>query len=66
MLIYKETQHFYEGDFLENQKHGKGKETYADGSYFHGEFALDQKHGRGKFVFADRSYYEGDFFKDFI
>ena len=40
-------------------KWGKGKYTYADGSYYAGQFHKNMRSGAGKFVWADGSVYEG-------
>ena len=38
----------YEGQFLKGKKHGYGKFTWADGSYYEGEYKNDQKEGDGR------------------
>ena len=37
----------YEGQMINNQFNGDGKETYADGSSFKGSFINGKKDGRG-------------------
>ena len=43
----------YEGDWMEDLKHGHGKEENADGSGYEGEYRMGQKQGNGSYVFAD-------------
>lgn len=40
-------------------QHGKGKETWADGSKYEGEYWAGKKQGFGKYIWADSSQYEG-------
>jgi len=37
----------YEGRYCDGKKHGKGKLTFADGSYYEGEFVGNEICGRG-------------------
>lgn len=51
----------YEGEWLENKKHGYGEVTYADGDHYEGYWAHDQKHGQGKCTWGeDGSVREGE------
>jgi len=47
---------YYEGEFCEDEKDGKGKYTWAsgahDGDYYEGEWCEDDMHGYGKKVLA--------------
>lgn len=38
---------FYEGEFYKNEKHGKGKLTFNDGSYYEGYFIRGDPSGYG-------------------
>lgn len=38
----------YEGEWKNNKKHGKGKETYPEGSVYEGYFENGYKNGPGK------------------
>ena len=42
----------YEGEFKSNQRHGKGKQTYKNGSVYEGLFEKDvaMEEARGKMV----------------
>lgn len=40
----------YEGQYLRNQRHGKGKMTWIDGTFYEGEWKFGQRNGYGKFV----------------
>eukprot|EP00826_Nyctotherus_ovalis_P033705 TRINITY_DN2744_c0_g2_i1.p1 TRINITY_DN2744_c0_g2~~TRINITY_DN2744_c0_g2_i1.p1 ORF type:complete len:150 (+),score=27.90 TRINITY_DN2744_c0_g2_i1:73-522(+) len=50
---------FYEGWWVDDLQHGKGKETWADGSKYEGEYWNGKKQGFGKYEWADGSKYEG-------
>ena len=39
--------------------HGKGKDTWPDGSYYEGDYAHGKKNGYGKIVWTKNSFYEG-------
>lgn len=50
------------GDWIDDQQHGFGKETWEQGKIkFEGEYREGKKMGRGRYEWADGSYYEGDF-----
>ncbi|XP_004945158.1 radial spoke head 10 homolog B isoform X2 [Gallus gallus] len=51
----------YMGDFVNGERHGRGKFIYASGAVYDGEWAHNKKHGKGKFVFKNGSIYEGEF-----
>lgn len=40
-MTYKD-QGTYEGDFFENQRHGKGKRVYQNGDFYLGSWEHDQ------------------------
>lgn len=50
-----------EGTFEDDRLHGKGKQTYNNGSYYEGEFNMGQIHGNGKYCFSDTEWVEGEF-----
>ncbi len=56
--LYKDDK--YNGEFLDNKLHGKGKCTFADGSIYEGDWQDNKLHGKGKRTFAGGSIYEGD------
>lgn len=54
----------YTGQFIENQKYGKGILVYADQQIYEGDFVKDKRHGKGKQIMISGQKYEGDFFED--
>lgn len=53
----------YEGDYLNDKKHGYGVFRWPSGNYYEGEFCEDERHGKGRMVWTDGSEYEGDWFR---
>lgn len=51
----------YEGTWMNDLKHGTGKQRYPDGSTYVGEFAQGFEHGNGIRTYADKLRYEGRF-----
>ena len=41
-------------------RHGKGKITYADGSFYRGDFKQEQMWGKGVYISKEGAQYEGD------
>ena len=67
-LEYKEHKYkcphggVYTGEWLGGFRHGKGTQTFADGTYYTGEWFLGQCHGKGMFVNNKNGItYEGEF-----
>ena len=56
----KEINHIYKGDFLNNLRHGTGKD-YRKNAKYEGEFKKDKKCGKGKIIFESGDIYEGEF-----
>lgn len=52
-----------EGDWLDDEIVGEGKEIHKDGSIYQGKFVNGLYEGLGKIVFADKSSYSGEFSK---
>jgi hypothetical protein len=50
----------YEGDFVENEFHGKGKLSFGDGSFYEGDFICGNYHGKGKMTYPDGRVEEGN------
>lgn len=50
----------YEGEWMNNMKHGEGIYTYNEGSRYKGQYANDNKHGLGAYLFEDGKIYFGD------
>ena len=44
---------------MEDLQHGKGVETWHEGSQYEGDYVLGKKEGLGKYIWADGSEYEG-------
>ena len=42
----------YQGEFLDDLRHGKGTCTFADGAVYTGEWRVGAPHGTGRFVYA--------------
>jgi len=62
-----ENEDAYVGDKNEkNERHGKGKMTYADGDVYEGEWKNNKKSGNGKMTFKNNSSYEGKWKSDNI
>jgi len=53
----------YEGEFVNNKKHGNGKIQMSNGTTYEGEWENDTMSGRGKIVFTNSFYhkYKGEF-----
>ena len=45
----------YEGEWLNDLKHGKGAMTFANGDTYDGEWEEGKYHGQGVFVYDDGS-----------
>ena len=52
----------YDGEFVRNQKEGKGLYKFEDSDQqYEGEFYNGKFHGQGKFEFNQYDFYEGQF-----
>ena len=56
-----ESETIYKGDWFNDQPHGRGIETWPDGSRFEGDYYAGLRHGKGTFLWADGSSYKGEF-----
>lgn len=54
----KSKKYIYEGQWHENKRHGKGKETLPSGGYYNGEWSNDLRHGNGEYLFPDGRLYD--------
>merc|ERR1719468_676777 len=54
----------YEGQYLNDIRHGYGKLTYADNRIYEGEFIDNFKHGKGKMTFANGCVFVGEWKND--
>ena len=50
-------QYTYEGQWSEDKRHGRGRETLPSGGYYDGEWEDDLRHGRGEYMYPDRRLY---------
>ena len=58
---------YYEGDFLNGKRHGKGVYKYQSGNIYEGDFVEGRKEGYGIFYFKERNEietYEGMWLND--
>ena len=46
----------YDGAWLDNKKHGYGRQQYPAGSLYEGMFRKGLRHGEGKYTWSDGSY----------
>lgn len=51
----------YEGQWMNDQQHGQGKETFADGSIYEGHFIGGARNGEGVIHYTDGAVYRGQF-----
>ena len=50
---------YYHGEFLNDEKNGKGKFYYDNGSHYDGTWHKNAKQGNGRFYFNKDLYYRG-------
>ena len=55
-----ENDHIYKGDFINNLRHGFGKD-YRNNVRYEGEFLNDKKCGKGQIMFISGDEYKGEF-----
>lgn len=64
-MIYANNRGEYEGDWVNDQRHGHGKMTYQDGDVYNGTWKNDKRHGLGEMDFSsDKMIYKGEFIDD--
>uniref|UniRef100_F7DJ69 Radial spoke head 10 homolog B2 n=1 Tax=Monodelphis domestica TaxID=13616 RepID=F7DJ69_MONDO len=56
----------YVGNFVNGDRHGRGKFFYASGALYDGEWVFNKKHGFGRLTFKNGRIYEGQFVNDHI
>jgi len=56
----------YEGEYVDERRHGIGEYHYLDGSIYEGEFFKNKRQGFGIVTRDDGSLYEGEWDRDFI
>ncbi|HJQ56860.1 MAG TPA: hypothetical protein VJ890_08130, partial [Vineibacter sp.] len=50
----------YEGEYRDDNQHGRGVYTWADGDRYDGEWQNGEQHGRGVYASADGDRYDGE------
>lgn len=50
----------YDGDMVDEEKHGVGEYRYADGTVYTGEWHRGQRQGFGTLTSPDGAIYEGE------
>ena len=61
IMDYADNGRYYEGDWVENNKHGKGKERLENGNVYDGDFVTNVMEGKGKMYYKNKDVYTGDF-----
>ena len=56
----------YEGQYVDERRHGVGEYHYLDGSIYEGEWFKNKRQGFGVFSVSDGSIYEGEWDRDYI
>ncbi len=54
------TNSSYEGEFLDNWPHGKGRYLFPNGLIYEGEFFKGEFHGKGRLLYENGGYLEGE------
>ena len=54
----------YEGDLVDNKRHGQGTTTYADGSVYQGAYENNRKHGFGIYTHFNGDKYQGQYVRN--
>ena len=55
-----EKEHIYKGDFVNNMRHGYGKDCRKSSKY-EGQFSFDKKNGKGEIILNTGDVYKGEF-----
>ena len=63
-MFWKSTGNTYEGDWVYDYRTGKGRFTWADGTYHEGDFVRGKYEGYGIHTYTDGGKYEGQFHDD--
>jgi len=58
-LVWKSTAK-YEGQFVDDARHGFGSYTWANGDHYEGDWKESKRTGKGKIVWEDGNSYVGD------
>ena len=60
-MFWKSTGNTYDGDWVYDYRTGKGRFTWADGTYHEGDFVRGKYEGYGIHIYTDGYKYEGQF-----
>ena len=60
LMYCSENEHIYKGDFIEDMRHGFGKD-YRKNAKYEGQFSNDKKNGKGEIVLNSGDIYKGEF-----
>jgi hypothetical protein len=61
VLILYNVGDVYEGEYVNEKKHGKGKYTSANGDVYEGDFVEGKKCGQGMFTYSSGNVYSGEY-----
>lgn len=53
---------YYDGEYLNDMKHGYGEYKWATGNFYKGHYYKDKRHGFGEMYWNDGSIYKGEWF----
>ena len=54
----------YEGDWVNDKRHGRGKMIYKTGDIYEGNWVNDKRHGKGEIIYANGLIHNGDWEND--
>ena len=58
--VFHETAGYkFEGDWLDDERAGYGREVRENGDVYEGQFVADRRHGRGRFLSLRGEEYDG-------
>ena len=60
-IFTTKTKEIYEGQFIEQKRHGTGALTWPNGDSYYGDFENGLMHGKGNLKMAEGMEYEGTF-----
>jgi hypothetical protein len=50
----------YDGEWVQGKQHGRGRQTWSDGTHYDGEYQSDLRHGKGKETLPGGVVYDGE------
>lgn len=59
-MLVKNDKRVYEGQWLNNMKHGNGYEIFPNGTFYKGQFRNHKPSGYGVMVWCSGEKYEGE------